>query len=292
LPLFELRTSIGERGLRLTSFDFPHRYADAYLRDSEIDGVRFDETEVGRELRHASANDVSAVYRWDPGSLVFGAWDSHRKGRQARFARVYRSEVIGLDPVVGVRMAGRMDPYNLTGTIDDKEKQEGDWKYVAGGEKVKGGRLSEIGHGNIAPVPAPAGVTIREGLRLGSISFAALARLRFDAESREAANAARAVLAALALVGDRLAFDRASLWLRSGCELVVLEDEVVWEQRGGGHESLSLTTDDAVELLTAAQQQAANAGLPMETATVEVSPIPSLQQAIEFAFTAAPSAEE
>ena len=40
LPMFELRSG----AVRLTSLDFPHRYADAYVRDSLIDGVRFDQS--------------------------------------------------------------------------------------------------------------------------------------------------------------------------------------------------------------------------------------------------------
>ena len=47
LPMFELRvTRQGE--IRLTSLDFPHRYADAYVRDSLVDGVRFDQSLVGQ----------------------------------------------------------------------------------------------------------------------------------------------------------------------------------------------------------------------------------------------------
>lgn len=38
LPMFELRTKTSRGEIRLTSLDFPHRYADAYLRDSTIGG--------------------------------------------------------------------------------------------------------------------------------------------------------------------------------------------------------------------------------------------------------------
>ncbi|MCG5435250.1 hypothetical protein PSH25_003370 [Micromonospora sp. PSH25] len=47
LPLFEL--VMKQERVRLTSLDFPHRYADAYLRDSEVGGVGFDSSDVGRE---------------------------------------------------------------------------------------------------------------------------------------------------------------------------------------------------------------------------------------------------
>ena len=44
LPMFELQAE----GIRLTSLDFPHRYADAYIRDSLVDGVRLDLKPAGR----------------------------------------------------------------------------------------------------------------------------------------------------------------------------------------------------------------------------------------------------
>jgi CRISPR-associated protein Csb1 len=75
----------GETDVTLTSLEFPHRYADAYLRDSTVDGVPFDHSEVGRALQAADLADASSLFAHDPGSLVYGAWNSHRKGRQAKF---------------------------------------------------------------------------------------------------------------------------------------------------------------------------------------------------------------
>ena len=114
LPLFQVEHS-GDTDVVLTSLEFPHRYADAYLRDSSLDGVAFDKTDLGKSLLAASLQDVTALYTHDPGSLVYGAWNSHRKGRQQKFPRVYASEVIGWDPTMGQRNAGRMDPLNLQG---------------------------------------------------------------------------------------------------------------------------------------------------------------------------------
>ena len=51
LPMFEMRCN----GIRLTSLDFPHRYADAYVRDSLVGGVRFDQSPVGKRLRATTA---------------------------------------------------------------------------------------------------------------------------------------------------------------------------------------------------------------------------------------------
>jgi CRISPR-associated protein Csb1 len=156
VPLMTIEHS-GEAPVALTSLEFPHRYADAYLRDSVLDGTAFDKTVLGRSLLSASLEDARALYAHDPGSLVFGAWNSHRKGRQRKFPRVYTSEVIGWDPVVGARNAGRMDPLNLTGAQKSRTDGEG-WDYSPAATKTKGEKLSEIGHGNIAPNAQHGGV--------------------------------------------------------------------------------------------------------------------------------------
>ncbi|WIN00816.1 type I-U CRISPR-associated RAMP protein Csb1/Cas7u [Actinoplanes oblitus] len=285
LPLFELE--VKEHGVRLTSLDFPHRFADAYLRDSEVGGVRFDKSEVGRALRSATAADVRPLFEREPYSLVFGAWDSHRKGRPLKLPRIYTSSMFGLEPLDGGRQAGKLDPVNLSGAIDDKAKAESDWRFLPEGAKRTGGRLSEIGHGNIAPNPGHGGVTVDEIRRRGWVSFAGLRRLRFGDVSPEAALLGRATLAALALAGDRLAFGRASVWLRSGCDLTRISDEVGIEQAGGQVEALAVTAADAVAAFVALRERAATAGLPMAGDVVPVTPTPQLAAAIRYAVTQA-----
>ncbi|MFI6784429.1 type I-U CRISPR-associated RAMP protein Csb1/Cas7u [Micromonospora sp. NPDC050276] len=285
LPLFEL--VMKQEGVRLTSLDFPHRYADAYLRDSEVGGVRFDSSDVGRELRAASAGDVRPLYRREPYSLLYGAWDSHRKGRWPKFARLYASEMFGVQWWEGDRRAGRYDPTNLTGAIDDKTKAEGEWRFLPEGVKAKGGKLSEIGHGHIAPNPAPGGVTVREVRRQAWISLAGLERLRFGDASAQAAGLARATLVALALAGDRLAFGRPSLWLRSGCDLTRVSETVAFERDGGEWEPLEVSAAQAVEAFVELRDRAAAAGVVMDADVVPVSPTPQLAQAIRFALTSA-----
>ncbi|MGH9182804.1 MAG: type I-G CRISPR-associated RAMP protein Csb1/Cas7g [Acidimicrobiales bacterium] len=287
LPLFEMNADVSPWHLRLTSLDMPHRYADAYLRDSTIDGVRFDKTEIGAALRVASPDDAGALYRYDPVSLVLGAWNSHRKGRQPKFARAYKSEVIGIEPEAEHRRGGRLDPINLTGAVDGPG--DGDWAFAAASEKKnKGERLSEIGHGNaLAREGSPGGFTIKEARRIGFLSFAALARLRFRDAPPDASAAARATLAALALAGDRLAFDRAGVVFRSGCELTVRADELAWEMRGGITERLDLGVDGALALFAEAVATAREAGFAMETSTYAIEPIQGLRDAIDHAFLVA-----
>jgi CRISPR-associated protein Csb1 len=283
LPIFELRAGAGE--IRLTSLDFPHRYADAYVRDSMVDGVRFDQSGVGQRLRLATAADVRPLYEREPCSLIFGAWDSHRKGRWPKFARLYAAAMYGLDPVVGKRRGGRMDPVNLTGVIDDKAKAESDWKYIAEGAREKGQRLSEIGHGNIAPNPVHGGVTVSEIRRIASISFAGLERLRFGDASPDAAVLARAALASLALAGDRLAFGRPSVWLRSGCDLAKVSERVGLERPGGDLDEFAATAQEALDAFDQLRERATAAGVAMATDAIELVPTAALDAAIRFAVT-------
>ncbi|WP_038842346.1 type I-G CRISPR-associated RAMP protein Csb1/Cas7g [Salinispora arenicola] len=289
VPIFEMMVD----GLRLTSLQFPHRYADAYLRDSEVDGVRFDDSTAGKALRSVTTRDVRPLYAREPYSLLFGAWDSHRRGRWPRFARLYQSMMYGLDPIVGDRRSGRFDPLNLTGGVDNKDKAETDWRFLPEGQKAKGGRLSEIGHGHIAPNPAHGGVTVREVRRSAWISFAGLERLRFGEVSEEDAGLARAALAALALVGDRLAFGRPSLSLRSGCELTRITETVAFEVAGGEKEPVEVSVGDAVAAFVQLRAQAGAAGVPMADDVVAVTPIRQLREAMVYARTqAVPDSEE
>lgn len=273
----------------VTSLECPHRYADAYLRDSLLDGVAFDRTDLGKSLLVSSLADASAIYAHDPGSLVYGAWNSHRKGRQQKFPRVYSSELVGWDPTLGTRNAGRMDPLNLQGA----RKGEADsWEFTPAAKKVKDERLSEIGHGNIAPNPQHGGVTISSAERFATLSLAGLDRIGFGSAAREAAVAARTVLAAYALLADRLAFAGPALWLRSGCDLVLETERLEWVHRGGQTEEFELSAAQAVELYSAALVHADKRGLPLSLETVTLTPTKSLAQAIDFTLTKAAPAED
>lgn len=281
----------GETQVALTSLEFPHRYADAYLRDSLLDGVAFDRTELGRSLMASSLDDATALYCHDPGSLVFGAWNSHRKGRQQKFPRVYASEVIGWDPELGARRAGRLDPLNLQGAQKPMKAGDG-WEYSASATKTKGEKLSEIGHGNVTPNPQHGGVTISSAQRMATLSLAGLDRIGFGSSDAQAAVAARVVLAAYAILADRLAFGRSTLWLRSGCELVVESERLEWVNRGGGTEPINIPLDAAVELFGVARQHADKYGLGLSAQTVRLKPSKSLADAIDFSLTkAAPGSD-
>lgn len=288
LPMLRL-THQGASPVVITGLDAPHRAFDAYWRDSVLDGVKFDKTLIGRDLQSASPEDASSLLKYDPASLVYGCWNSHRKGRQAKFPRIYASEVVGWSPVLGSRKAGRMDPMNLVGS----RTGEGDeWSYAAAGEKTKGGKLSEIGHGNIAPMDAHGGVTITEATRFATISLTALARVRFGELNIEGQQSARVLLAAFALLGDRLAFGGPGLWLRSGCDLVVESETMEWVGRGGLVEEFTLSREQALGLYEQARVAAEAAGVQQVLEPVELTPSPSLAKAIDFSLTKAEAAGE
>lgn len=283
-----VHTLASGRTVRITSFDAPHRAADAYLRDSVIDGTPFDKTPVGQRLRSATSDDITPLYEREPLSLLLGMWDSQRKGRQLRLPRLYRSEVIGLSPEVGHRAAGRMDPHNLVGAVKDAEHAtDGSvgWEHLPPeGPKVKGSKLSEIGHGNIAPQFGHGGVTVQGVRRIAALSFAGLARLRFGSADRGVADAARVALAALGLLGDRLAFARPTVWLRSGCELVLREETTGFQQVGDIVDPVDVTVEDLLGLFTLAVEAARSGGLDMSDEVVRLQPGKGLSKALDYAY--------
>ena len=169
--------------------------------------------------------------------------------------------------------------------MDDAARAENGWQFIAEGTKAKGTRLSEIGHGHIAPNPTPGGVTVSEVCRTASISLAGLERLRFGDAPEEAAFLARAALAALGLAGDRLAFGRPSVWLRSGCDLARVSETAGLELAGGKIEELEVSAENALGAFHQLRDRAAAAGIPMQDDTIILQPDVGLASAIKFALT-------
>ena len=292
LPHLTLAADVHGTPVRITSLQAPHRSRDAYFRDAETgDGDRFDKSPVGAALRTARPEDASPLYRHSPADLVYGVWDSHRSLRLApRFPRVYTSEMVGWRAEPGSRAAGRFDLYvsggrKVLGGNDDWEPGDG----------KKGTELSKLGHGSIPPSIfvkdkttradklVPGGVHVQRITRAGSLGFAGLARVRLGRLDEAGQRAARAALAALALLGDRLAFGRPAVFLRSGADLVLVDETLSWVSRGS-EEPLDLPVDRARELFGLAVERAAEAGAPWEAVTVELRPRANLQQVLEEAY--------
>ncbi|CAN5420428.1 hypothetical protein BH23ACT9_BH23ACT9_28580 [soil metagenome] len=302
LPHLSLQTTAHHRALRITSMQAPHRSRDAYFRDSETDdGTRFDDTPVGKAMKGVTPEDATPLYRHAPTDLVYGVWDSHRKLRLApRFPRIYTSEVVGYGAREGRRAAGRSD---LIVSGAQKVMPTEDGSFVTG-EGKGSKKLSELGHGSIPPgetvnrnnatVLAPGGVTVRRIQRQASLGFAGLSRVAFGTTlSSDAARAARAVLACLALAGDRAAFGRPAVFLRSGCELLLLDESMTWVGRGADNEAaIQLEPDAAEALLSMAVTKAQDAGADWVESPVQVRPHQHLQTVIEASFFAVPTEEE
>jgi len=284
----------------------PHRSADAYLRDSQKNGIRFDATNLGKALRAAKLNDVTILYQHCPSALVFGTWDSHRGRPEISFktARVWTSEMYGVEPKLGFKVGSRMDPLGMLGgevQRGDKTKKGEDvyeWRLIkiegeqtkeevtkdAGSALSKNDKLSNLGHGNIPPKISDGGVGVREIHRAAALSLAGLRRFRFPIngkhdDDRDAAG--RAVLAALALLGDRLAYSRADLFLRSGCDLVQVEERICAVMRGGREDAFCFGIEEAMTLFKEAVEKAKEKGLEWHEGEEVFTARDNLRQALE-----------
>lgn len=273
--------------VEISSLEAPHRSRDAYFLDSRVNGKKFDDTEVGMALDSATLADLSAYLRYAPTDLVYGVWDSHRGKRIAlKFARSYTSEMLGWEPERGKRAATKGDPLNLRGK-DDVTTSE--WRDVGTSDKSKKDKLklSELGHGMVPSEPDPTngGVSVRSITRLGVLSLTGLARHEFGGDEGKT-RAGRAALAALGLLGDRLAFGLAGIHLRSGCDLVLKQEAMEWVSRGGRTEPLELAKDEARQLLEHARERLRDAGVEWSGEPVEMEPSVGLKKAIEGVLTA------
>lgn len=210
------------QAVTISTLEMPHRVFDAWLRvsDAEDGSGRFEDSEQGQELSLAHEAALDPLLETSAHDLLFGAWDSHRKGPhgQVRLGRSLTTTLIGLDPIAQAQFAARRDPLNL-GEASDLPK----------GAK----RLSEQGLSSIPPqkrIPIPVegeryeslngGVSITEARYLGFLSFAALRRLGFQ---RYDATEVRVLLATLGLYA--VALRAGDGWdLRARCALIPMGD--------------------------------------------------------------------
>ncbi|MHB8319072.1 MAG: type I-G CRISPR-associated RAMP protein Csb1/Cas7g [Acidimicrobiales bacterium] len=255
----------------ISIFQFPHRQADAYLRDAMLEGTAFSKTEVGKLILAATTDDAAALMKWCPQAILYGFWQSHlgKKRSQAKKARSWISEIIGIEPAAEDvrRFALKGDPLNLSAdlkVIYDENAVEG-WafgeeaKSTAKGKKDDG--LSNIGHGQAlsrAGEEALAGVSFRKVTQTSTVSFASLRTVRTGTGSAQA----RAVLVALGLVAHLGAFGRA-FTLRSGADLRSRSSSWWWLGESEDEELDVPTFADASALLTECVKNASEAGVPV-----------------------------
>jgi CRISPR-associated protein Csb1 len=258
----------------LSSWQFPHRNADAYLRDAELDGMAFPSTALGEAIFAATPWSAAALVSWFPQALLYGFWQSHlgKKRANTKHARAWVSEILGWRPAsTDTKVLGlKGDPLNLNTdeTVTSNPDDRQDWGV--GKAKVEGGKadkLSEMGHGQVPFMrdgdAAPAGVSFARVTQSATLSFAQLRRVSLgDGASPEADAAARALVVALGLFGHVHAFGR-GFALRSGADLQPVTTEVCW--LGGDVEEVALPALPAVgALLDAARTNAETCGVPLD----------------------------
>lgn len=288
----------------LSSFQFPHRGADAYLRDAELDGAAFGRTDEGKALFAATDRDPLPLLAHVPQALVFGQWQSHLgKGfSQARFARSWTSEITGYEPALLGEAAGtprragiKGDRLNLS--IDEpvfrSDVDQSEWslgKKEAGATKKESKGLAGIGHGQVpfsGGDGTPEPLSFREIEQRATLGLAGLRKLWFDGDPDTRA-LARAVPAALAILGHVEAFGR-PFTLRSGADLRTVRDTRPWMWLGEEEdvEVAPLTRQAARELFDEVVGRAAAAGLPVgpdHWARTMLTPNSSLANAIRSTY--------
>ncbi len=150
----------------VTVLDTPHRVFDAIFRDSCVPGSNgcsetiFRDTCVGKDLARASLANATPLFEWSPTSIVFGCWNSSDDkipekiggtAKKLKYARVIVSEIVGYEPVPGVRVGGKDDVIGITGqtiyrlpsseVTTDKKKAahdaEGKVWYRKGGDNLE-----------------------------------------------------------------------------------------------------------------------------------------------------------
>ena len=260
---------------RLSSLQFPHRNADAYLRDARLDGKDFAKTKEGEAIMQATPWQAGALMSWFPQALLYGFWQSHwgKKGTQTKHARAWVSELIGWNPAkTTTRTMGlKGDPLNLN--IDDKvafdPNRQDSWR-IHKGAKVKGeknDKLSEIGHGQVPFMSesdaSPAAISFASITQQATVSFAQLRRVSLGPGEAEADSAARALLVALGLHAHALAFG-GGFALRSRAELRPTKMQTTWLGSGGDSDCSIGGPAATGELLEAALNQARSVDVPLD----------------------------
>ena len=260
---------------RLSSLEFPHRNADAYLRDAKLEGEDFIKTALGRAIFGATAQECGPLMAWFPQALLYGFWQSHlgKKRHNTKHARAWVSEIVGWNPAAtDTKVLGlKGDPLNLnieesiTSNPDDRVEWE-----IGKGEKVEGGKkdkLSEIGHGQVpfmrTDAPAAA-VSFARVKQRATVSFAQLRRIGLGPDhSGKADAAARALLVALGLHAHQLAFGR-GFALRSGAELRPRETTAAWLGSAGDEACAIADAERTTNLLNGAIEHAKSVGVPLD----------------------------
>ena len=260
---------------RLSSLEFPHRNADAYLRDARLGDDDFTRTELGRAIFGATPQACGPLMAWFPQALLYGFWQSHlgKKRQNTKHARSWVSEIVGWNPAATeTKVLGlKGDALNLSTdeTVTSNPDDRMEWT-IGTGAKVEGGkkdRLSEMGHGQVpfmGEEATAAAVSFARVTQRATLSFAQLRRVSLgSSHSAEADAAARALLVALGLHAHQLAFGR-GFALRSGAELRRSVVQSTWLGAGGDEPCALGDVEASLAVLRTAVLHASSLGVPLD----------------------------
>ena len=275
LDLSEIESLPTHLPRNLSSFQFPHRNADAYLRDAMLDEEPFISSKLGKQIFDATAQNCGPLMSWFPQALLYGFWQSHlgKKKSNSKHARAWVSEIIGWQPATDkTRVFGlKGDPLNLntddviTSNPDDRTQWEiGKSKEIVGGKPDK---LSEMGHGQVPFTGDDASLAAISFTRISqraTVSFAQLRRVRIDDQFRSEKNAAcRALLVALGLHAHQLAFGH-GFSLRSGADLRPQHTRATWLGSADDFEISLGSVKCTLDLLQDARKHAEEVGITLD----------------------------
>lgn len=298
LKLPNVEVSIPNHG-RISAVGAPHRIFDAIFRACDVheDGTvqAFPDSAIGSSVATSSMANATALLRYCPTALLFGAWDSHGAlgGGGVKVPRALVCEVSGLETGAGAKVGSRIDPLGIRqgagplyvaqddetvwtldeskAKVDDRGKPVGvgsNSKTKGRGGRSKVGNPSVVGLGNVTPSvdTDTGGVYISHAVQTFALSLVQLRQFRFpiSGSSDSAPNtAARLLLATLALYAV-LRLDADGYHLRSRCQLIP-KTSAPFELLGttmDTKEQFHLDLGTALEWVTRARQQAVEANLP------------------------------
>lgn len=296
LDLSELTNLPAHLPSRVSSLQFPHRNADAYLRDAQLDGVDFVQTDLGRAILAATPEVCGPLMAWFPQALLYGFWQSHlgKKRHNTKHARAWVSEIIGWRPAASNTRVLGLKGYPLNLNTDETLASNPDDRFhweigTAKLKEIEGGRkdkLSEIGHGQVpfmGAEAAAAAVSFAKVTQRATLSLAQLRRVALGPDhSAKADSAARALLVALGLHAHMLAFGR-GFALRSGAELRPTKSSTTWLGENGDVEIDLGGPARTGELLDRTLAYAKSEGVPLDgwdTPPLRLTPKENLRKAI------------
>lgn len=261
-------------GRTLSVNALPHRVFDALLRDSELDGMAFRATPLGKSLTEARADNATALLQSAPGTLLFGAWDSFAGAKMgaAKWPAALSGQIMGFDALQTKKAGVRIDPMNIakdavTGFRSQSRAESWtlDETLAAKGKDNKPVPLvkaSEIGHGHILAELVTKGAWVSRIELRSSLSLTRLRRYHFPVagkSSNECDIAARTYLAVLAvwLMHSRLV---AGLELRAGAELDATRADFLLRTPVQADTALDVSTENAAQALQRSIANAREAG--------------------------------